>query len=502
MSGHSYNIRNSLWVKGGSVDASVEIGSGTASLPVYIDFHANTGGGDYEARLIRYPGTNGDLCLWNTGSGVMKFGYGGVSTLALTSSQAYFSTTVSATGAIRSNNAYDPNYGAIGATVMGSTGGAGGYRLGFGMNIAFDGSNFRTGTDGASNGGSAILTNYGNGAMCFYSAPNTGASVQTYSASAIDGIERMRINPVGSVGIGTGLGGIPSQGKLYLADYNTNGGPYLVFANRGPNTGHTSSYNVGGIEATAYRDVADPAYIAAVHFQRDSYASGLSSAGSIIFKTTNTPQTDKATLTEAMRINSNQFVGINVANPVYSERFCVIASGAESAGTFVSGTGGGVLNVIGGGVNYSNGMVLRLGVESRNATNLAVFYTDTLGAVGGTALGVGSITTNGTTSTAYNTTSDYRLKTDVKDLAGSGEFIDALQPREYTWKVDSSKGIGFIAHELQAVSPLSVTGEKDAVDEEGKPVYQVVEYGSAELIAHMVAELKDLRKRVAELEAK
>ena len=502
MSGHSYNIRNNVWVKGGSTNAGIEIGNGTASLPAYIDLHTASTYNDYEARLIRDAGTNGDLCLWNTGSGVMKFGYGGVSTLALTSSQAYFSTTVSVTGAIKSNNAYDPNYGAIGATVMGSTGSAGAYRLGFGMNIAFDGSNFRAGTDGASNGGSAILTNYGNGAMCFYSAPNTGSSIQTYSASAMDGIERMRINPVGSVGIGTNIGGIPSQGKLYLVEYNTNGGPYLVFANRGPNTGHTSSYNVGGIEATAYRDVADPAYIAAVHFQRDSYASGFSSAGSIIFKTTNTPQTDKATLTEAMRIDSNQFVGINTTTPRYSERFCVAASGTQSAGTFTSPTGGGVLNVIGSGSTYGNGMVLRVGIESRSAANLAVFYTDTMGYVGGSAIGVGSITTNGTTSTAYNTTSDYRLKTDVKDLAGSGEFIDALQPREYTWKVDSSKGIGFIAHELQAVSPLSVTGEKDAVDEDGKPVYQVVEYGSAELIAHMVAELKDLRKRVAELEAK
>src|SRR5574337_2060595 len=125
----------------------------------------------------------------------------------------------------------------------------------------------------------------------------------------------------------------------------------------------------------------------------------------------------------------------------------------------------------------------------------------TLAAFSRSGTQVGSIVVT-TTNTTYNTSSDYRLKQDIADLQGSGEFIDALRPRSYTWRATGEAAAGFIAHELQAVSPGSVTGTKDAVDAEGKPIHQAVEYGSAEVIAYIVAEIKALRKRVAELEAK
>lgn len=113
---------------------------------------------------------------------------------------------------------------------------------------------------------------------------------------------------------------------------------------------------------------------------------------------------------------------------------------------------------------------------------------------------VGSVTANGS-GTSYNTTSDYRLKTNMQPLTGSGAFIDALQPKAWQWVADGLPGVGFIAHEVQAVSPASVAGQKDAVDSEGQPVYQCMEYGSAEFMANIVAELKSLRARVAALEA-
>ena len=112
---------------------------------------------------------------------------------------------------------------------------------------------------------------------------------------------------------------------------------------------------------------------------------------------------------------------------------------------------------------------------------------------------VGNITyTN--TATAYNTSSDYRLKDNPQPLTNSGAFIDALKPRTWEWKTDGSRGVGFIAHEVQEVSSGSVVGEKDAVDEEGKPIMQAMEYGSAEFIANIIAELQSLRQRVALLE--
>lgn len=75
---------------------------------------------------------------------------------------------------------------------------------------------------------------------------------------------------------------------------------------------------------------------------------------------------------------------------------------------------------------------------------------------------VGSITTT-TTSTAYNTSSDYRLKENVQPLTGALAKVQQLKPCTYTWKKDGSDGEGFIAHELAEVIPQAVTGEKDEV---------------------------------------
>jgi hypothetical protein len=143
-----------------------------------------------------------------------------------------------------------------------------------------------------------------------------------------------------------------------------------------------------------------------------------------------------------------------------------------------------------------------------NAANYCIVVQTGNGTNTGTAVNfrhaataVGSITTTAS-ATAYNTSSDYRLKDNQQPLTTSGAFIDALKPKTWDWKADGSKGVGFIAHEVQEVSPGSVVGTKDAVDADGKPVMQAMEYGSAEFIANIVAELQSLRARVAQLEAK
>jgi len=114
---------------------------------------------------------------------------------------------------------------------------------------------------------------------------------------------------------------------------------------------------------------------------------------------------------------------------------------------------------------------------------------------------VGSVATT-STATVYNTTSDYRLKLNAQPLTNSGEFIDSLQPKTWTWKQDGSKGSGFFAHEFQTVSPTSVFGKKDAIDEKGKPVYQSMDASTPEVMANIIAEIQSLRKRIATLEAK
>jgi hypothetical protein len=114
--------------------------------------------------------------------------------------------------------------------------------------------------------------------------------------------------------------------------------------------------------------------------------------------------------------------------------------------------------------------------------------------------GVGSIACT-SVATAYNTTSDYRLKTVIGTVTGQGARIDALKPIDYQWKEGNISARGFLAHEFQEVYASSVTGTKDAVDKDGKPVYQAMQASTSEVIADLVAEIQSLRKRLAALES-
>jgi hypothetical protein len=100
----------------------------------------------------------------------------------------------------------------------------------------------------------------------------------------------------------------------------------------------------------------------------------------------------------------------------------------------------------------------------------------------------------------YNTTSDYRAKTIIGPVTNSGELVDAL--KVYVGKMNGAtvERPMLIAHEAQEVAPYAVSGEKDAVDKDGKPVYQQIDVSS--LVPLLLAEVKSLRQRVAELEAK
>jgi hypothetical protein len=110
----------------------------------------------------------------------------------------------------------------------------------------------------------------------------------------------------------------------------------------------------------------------------------------------------------------------------------------------------------------------------------------------------GEIVTSGS-STSYNTSSDYRLKEDVQPMVGSVDRLMALKPVNFAWKVDGSRVDGFLAHEAQEVVPECVTGEKDAVDDEGNPQYQGID--QSKIVPLLVAALQEAMAEIAELKA-
>ena len=105
---------------------------------------------------------------------------------------------------------------------------------------------------------------------------------------------------------------------------------------------------------------------------------------------------------------------------------------------------------------------------------------------------VGSIATSGS-ATAYNTSSDYRLKEDLQDFAGL-DMVSKIPVYDFKWKTDESRSYGVMAHELQEVLPDAVTGEKDAEEMQG------VDY--SKIVPLLIKSIQELKAEIDILKAK
>lgn len=159
--------------------------------------------------------------------------------------------------------------------------------------------------------------------------------------------------------------------------------------------------------------------------------------------------------------------------------------------TTLSGT-----SLMGTTSHYSQGERLAISYNYLSGTGIVVDS----GTGGGAAMRyrtnsnlVGSIITS-TTATAFNTSSDSRLKSNIENSASASDKIDAMQVRQFDWNIaDSHQDYGLIAQELQLIEPLAVSGSADSDDMMG------VDY--SKLVPMLIKEIQELRGRVAALEA-
>ena len=150
--------------------------------------------------------------------------------------------------------------------------------------------------------------------------------------------------------------------------------------------------------------------------------------------------------TERMRIDASGTLIINSTSKYGSEKLHV-----------EGGSGGAILTSFDGANGASVGWRGKYNNTSGNAYYAYFTYNGS---------NTGSIISPNSSSTNYNTSSDYRLKEDWQPMTGASERVLALNPVNFAWKVDGSRVDGFLAHEAQAVVPEAVTGTKDAMRDE------------------------------------
>ena len=111
----------------------------------------------------------------------------------------------------------------------------------------------------------------------------------------------------------------------------------------------------------------------------------------------------------------------------------------------------------------------------------------------------GSITVSNF-ATAYNTSSDYRLKENVIPIEDGINRLMSLKPCRFNFISEEQIVDGFIAHEAQDIVPEAISGEKDQIDEDGNEVYQGID--QAKLVPLLTAALQEAIKRIEILEQK
>jgi hypothetical protein len=256
--------------------------------------------------------------------------------------------------------------------------------------------------------------------------------------------ERMRIDSSGNVGIGISDPNYPLNVLC-----NASNAVGVVIRNRSGNDFANLSFasNNGATVETGIVNARTGTNGAAMLFNR---------------------KPDGGAATEAMRVDSTGRLGINAQNSIWSvnERLSVQAIATGSIATFRAFIG---------------------------ASEMQIIFIGTGGALAGYIDVLAS-------TTAYITSSDYRLKENVAPMTGALAKITKLKPVTYTWKADGTNGQGFIAHELQEVVPDCVRGEKDAVMQDGSIKPQGID--TSFLVATLTAAMQEQQAIIEELKAK
>jgi hypothetical protein len=342
------------------------------------------------------------------------------------------------------------------------------------------GTNAAAATSGSAANGAMRLYGSGSGAVLDSGIHGTAAWLQARQYNDYAGNYGLLLNPNGgNVGIGT----TSPSGKLEIS--LTTGGAGQIITGIDNTTGVYSQWRVNGTATKGFIGTANQ--IVSGTSINDFAIDAAAVSGNLIFS---------ASQSEKMRILNSGDVGIGTTSPgakldvngtLRSWGNCFLSTGNTNTDPVASRVNG--LCVQGAAIYMRNGLTMKWGLSGNG--DHVLFFSDN----GAAAVQGGGINTTGST-TAFNTTSDARLKTNLRQIANSGSIIDAIRPVLHDWKTGETDSYGFLAQELIEVFPRAVTaGDNDS--EVSKP------WGvdMSKLIPVLVAEIKSMRGRVAALES-
>ena len=327
-----------------------------------------------------------------------------------------------------------------------------------GDNTRYAGINFMIGSDN----GTASIRAFRTNSASDYSTALTFWTKGS-GAGATSPTEKVRITNDGKLGVGTVTPVMNLQlGDVFGFIQDANSG--YVDVNRNSNGTYIKSQ-----------------YAARIHLD--------SAIGCINFLTAPTGTAAAAlSFTEKMKLSNTGDLGIGLAGGSPSQRLDVQA---DRCANFVAQ----IINQNTGDCGDSGVLILQGGTYNSSGDTTSRYLSFRRG--DGTQ--IGAVRRNGASNVAYDSSSDYRLKEDLKDFNGLDK-ISAIKVYDFQWKNTTERMEGVMAHELQEVVPYAVGGEKDGIDVDGNMIIQGVDY--SKLVPILIKSVQEQQAIIEELKAR